>query len=65
MTTVDINSMNGNHLEFSYNMRLVKENSKSIYAQNMYGDTYKIEKKTKKVFYNGKQIADTCEYFMF
>ena len=60
--TLNINSMNGNHLNYAYNLDVTKENNKSIYAEGMYGDEYKIEKKSKRVFKNSKQIADTCEY---
>lgn len=59
---LNINSMNGNHLNFAYNLDVTKENNKSIYAEGMYGDIYRVEKSSKRVFMNGKQIADTCEY---
>ena len=62
MKMLNINSMNGNHLNFAYNLNVIKENRKSIYAEGMYGDVYKVEKESKRVFKNGKQIADTCEY---
>lgn len=59
---MSINTMNGSHLNFAYNLNVTKENSKSIYAEGMYGDEYRIEKSSKRVFKNGKQIANTCEY---
>ena len=64
-TTVDINSMNGDYLRFAYNLDFVKENSKSIYAEGMYGDVYRIEKETTRVYKNGKQIAESSTYFCF
>lgn len=60
---VDIHSMNGDYGRFAFYLEYLKENSKSIYAESsIYGWIYRIEKKTKKVFRDGKQIADTCEY---
>lgn len=38
---------------FSYYLEIVKENSNSIYGENQYGDIYRIEKASGKVFYNG------------
>lgn len=62
MTTLNITSMNGDHLKFAYDLDVLKENTKSIYAIGMYGDEYRIEKKTGRVFKNGIQIAEKCEY---
>lgn len=60
---IDINSMNGNRNNFRYNLKVTEENSKSIYAvSRLYGDTYRIEKATGKVFCEGKQIAETSEW---
>ena len=62
-STVNIHSMNDDFHYFAFNLEYIKENNKSIYAEStVYGDIYRIEKKTKKVFKNGKQIANTCEY---
>lgn len=61
-TFVDINSMDGDYLRFAYYLDFIKENSKSIYCKGMYGDIYRIEKRTGKVFRNGKQIAETSEW---
>ena len=60
---VNISSMNNNYSIFAYGLEYVKETSKSIYAKSLYyGWTYRIEKDSKKVFCDGKQIANTCEY---
>lgn len=61
-TVLDINSMDGDHLRFAYLLNITEENSKSIYAQGMYGDTYRVEKATGKVFRNSKQIAETSTW---
>ena len=66
MTTVDIKSINGDYLNYRYNLKFIKENSKSIYCESMlYGDVYRIEKATGRLYRNGKLEGDTCEYFMF
>ena len=66
MYTVNINSMDGDYTKFAYYLDFIKENSKSIYAESpLYGDIYRIEKSTKRVFKDGKQIASTCEYSVF
>lgn len=66
MYTININSMDGDYTKFAYYLDFIKENSKSIYAESpIYGDIYRIEKKSKKVFKNDKQIASTCEYGFF
>ena len=59
---LNIISMNGNHLNYAYDLEVINENSKSIYAEGLYGDVYRVEKGSKKVFKNGKQIASECEY---
>lgn len=65
-TTVHIKSINGNLHNYRYYLEYIKENNKSIYCEsNLYGDVYRIEKKTGKVFCNNKQIAETCEYSCF
>ena len=48
---------------FAYDTDYIKENSKSIYSEGMYGDEYRIEKNTNKVFKNQKYIgtAQTVE----
>jgi hypothetical protein len=66
MFNVDINSMNGDYKNFAYNLLFLKENSKSIYAESpVYGWMYRIEKSTGKVFRDGKQIADICDYVCY
>lgn len=60
---INIKSMNGDCTCFAFGLEFVKETSKSIYAKSLfYGWLYRIEKGTSKVFIDGKQIADTCEY---
>lgn len=59
---IDINSMDGDYTRFAYYLSFTEETSKSIYGKGMYGDTYRIEKSTGKVFKNGKQIAETSEW---
>lgn len=64
MTTyVNIKSIDGDYRNFRFYLELTKETVKSIHCvSSLYGDTYRIEKKTGKVFCEGKQIANTCEY---
>ena len=38
---------------FAYYLDFIKENSKSVYAEGIYGDIYRIEKESKKVYING------------
>lgn len=65
-TAVDINSMDGDYMRFAYYLEFIKESSKSIYAKSpIYGWIYRIEKKTGKIFRDGKQIADTSEWQVF
>lgn len=60
---INIYSMNGDRRNFRNYLHFVKENSNSVYCESpLYGDIYRIEKKTGKVFCNGKQIADTSEW---
>lgn len=60
---VNINSLDGDFGFFRYYLSYTKENTESIYCKSpLYGDRYRIEKKTSKVFCNGKKIADTCDY---
>lgn len=60
---VDIVSMDDDRTKFAYQLLLAQENSRSIYCESsLYGFTYRIDKKTKAVFKDGKQIASTCEY---
>lgn len=63
MMYVNINSLNGDFRNFRFYLDYIKETAKSIYCvSSLYGDTYRIEKNTGKVFCEGKQIANTCDY---
>ena len=60
---VNIHSLDGDFTNFRFYLDYIKETSKSIYCESpLYGDTYRIEKNTGKVFCEGKQIANTCDY---
>ena len=59
---VNIRSMNSNYQKFAFDLDYIKENSKSIYAKGIYGDIYRIEKRSTKVYFNDRLIANTCEY---
>ena len=66
MSYVNINSMDGDFRNFRFYLDYIKETAKSIYCvSSLYGDTYRIEKNTGKVFCNGKQIANICKYELF
>lgn len=66
MTMVDITAMNGNRYAYAYGLEYLRESSRSIYCESLlYGDVYRIEKATNKVFKNGRQIAENCEYSVF
>lgn len=61
--SININSMNGDYHNYRCDLEYIKENQRSIYCESrLYGDVYRIEKKTSAVFCNGKKIADTSEY---
>lgn len=63
MAIIHINSMNGDRRNYRYYLEFEKENKQSIYcSSNLYGDKYRIIKKSGKVFCNGRQIADTSEW---
>lgn len=63
MMYVNINSLDGDFRNFRFYLDYIKETAKSIYCvSSLYGDTYRIEKNTGKVFCEGKQIANTCDY---
>ena len=66
-TLVDIKYLNNEaYPRFAYYLEFVKENSRSIYAESpLYGWIYRIEKSTKKVFMDGKQIGSDCEYYVY
>ena len=63
ITYVNIKSLDRDYRNFRFYLDFIKETSKSIYCESpLYGDTYRIEKNTGKVFCEGKQIANTCDY---
>ena len=53
-TEVNVEWENGKDHYFAYYLDFIKENSRSIYAEGIYGDIYRIEKASKKVYINGK-----------
>ena len=60
---VNIRAMDDDYCRFAYNLDFVKETKESIFARStFYGWTYRIEKATKKVFRDGRQIANSCDY---
>lgn len=62
---VNIHSLDGDFTNFRFYLDYIKETAKSIYCESsLYGDTYRIEKKSGKVLCNGKQIANTSEYVL-
>lgn len=66
MSYVSINSLDGDFRNFRSYLGFIKETAKSIYCKSsFYGDIYRIEKESGKVFCNGKQIADTCVFELF
>lgn len=50
---------------FAYYLDFVKENSHSIYATGIYGDIYKIEKASKKVYINTNFVGIATKYNVF
>ena len=62
MTTLNFFIDNNN---YAYDTEIVKETSKSIYSEGMYGDEYRIEKNTMKVFKNQKYIGTAVEVSTF
>lgn len=64
--TMNITSMDGNRQSFRFDLEIVKLNARSYYCESsLYGDVYRIERNTGKVYCNGNKIADTCEYFVY
>lgn len=60
---INIKSMDGDSTKYAYSLEITSENSRSIYAESdVYGWTYKIDKKTTAVWLNGKKIANRCTY---
>ena len=62
-TYLDISNIDGDYLRFAYNLEITRENTRSIWAVGMYGDTYRVNKNTNAVYKNGKKIASTCKFF--
>lgn len=54
MTTI---SFYINENTFAYDTEILNENSKSIYSEGIYGDIYRIEKDSKRIFKNKKYIG--------
>lgn len=51
--------------KWAYGLEFWKENSRSIYAKSTFDlDVYRIEKKSKKLYLNGKLYSNTCEYYV-
>lgn len=42
---------------FAFNTDFIKENSRSIYSMGMYGNIYRIEKATRKMYKDGKYMG--------
>lgn len=40
--------------KFAYYLDYMKETSRSIYAEGIYGNIYRVEKKTNRVYIDGK-----------
>ena len=60
---LNITSLDGDSTYYAYDLPITEENSRSIYAvSDIYGWTYKIDKKTTAVWQNGKKLADRCTY---
>lgn len=63
MKIIHIDHIDGG--KWAYELEFWKENSRSIYAKSTFDlDVYRIEKKSKKVYLNGKLYSNTCEYHM-
>lgn len=60
---LNITSMDSDNTKYAYSLEIISENSRSIYAESdVYGWTYKVDKKTTAVWLDGKKIADRCTY---
>lgn len=65
MRIININEMDNDINRYRYFLEVIKENSRSIYAQSTIdGTIYRIEKKSKKLYLNGKLYSNTCEYYV-
>lgn len=59
---IEWTSEKGQHY-FAYYLDVLKENSRSIYAEGYYGDIYRIEKASKKVYINGAFSGIASEFY--
>ena len=60
---LNIKSLDGDSTKYAYSLEIISENSRSIYAESdVYGWTYKVDKKTTAVWLDGKKIANRCTY---
>ena len=50
---------------FAYYLNFIKENARSVYAQGIYGDIYRIEKASKKVYINNKYSGTATKFYTF
>ena len=64
MGYLDIYSMNDDRCKYALNLDIVKENSRSIYAEGMYGNIYRVVKSTGEVYIDGEKFADTSNYIV-
>ena len=59
---IEWTSEKGQHY-FAYYLDFIKENSRSIYAKGIYGDIYRVEKTSKKVYINGKFSGVAVKFY--
>ena len=59
---LDISWMDDILSKFAFDLDIIKENSRSIYAEGMYGNIYRVVKSTTEVYINGKKYAEKCHY---
>lgn len=59
---LSIYEMDGETGKFAFYLDFIKENSRSIYAEGMYGNMYRVVKATGEVYIDGKKYAETCRY---
>ena len=62
---LSITTMNGDYHQYARYLDVVKETSKSIYGEGIYGDIYRLVKKSGEVYVNGEKIADTSTYTIY
>ena len=59
---IDILFKNGNYI---FCGEIFKKNKKSIYFYNMFGDEYRLEYSTKKVYKNKKYFSDMKKFELY